>query len=55
MGFSQCIYWVFTIGISLRRPIKGTKLDGKLNLLLLLKYLFKYFNNNIYFYARLCV
>ena len=36
MGFSQCIYWVFTIGISLRGPIRGTGSDGKLNLLLLL-------------------
>jgi len=36
MGFSQYIYWVFTIGISLRGPIRETKLDGKLNLLLLI-------------------
>jgi len=36
MGFSQCIYWVFTIGISLRGLIRGIKLNSKLNLLLLL-------------------
>jgi len=36
MGFFSINKKVFSIEISLYRPIKGTKLDGKLNLLLII-------------------
>jgi len=36
MGFFSVNKEVFPIGICLRGPIRGTRLDGKLNLLLLI-------------------
>jgi len=38
MGFFSINKEVFSIGISLYRPIRGTKSDGKLNLLIIVRY-----------------
>jgi len=46
MGFFSVNKEVFPIGICLRGPIKGTRLDSKLNLLLYI-HLLKYIKNGI--------